>query len=289
MSNYIHLKNRELIFINGDDYLIFLQGLITNDVNKSSKDKAIYSLMLNPQGRFLYEFFLIKYQNGLILEVDKNHCDSLIKKLSFYKLRSKVEIKRLENLSVFFIDEVNEKAIPQDFSDNNFCVFADPRKENFGLRCYANKENFTKIAKNNNLTEENLNFYHNYRLNNKIIDENDLIFDKSIIVEYGFDNLNVIDYKKGCYVGQEIVARAHYKSTIRKKIFLIEIENLSKIEKETEITCLGKKQGVILSSLFYQGKLKALALIKNVDFDDNEIDLSELDLRANEQKIDILK
>lgn len=281
MSNYVWLKNRELVLINGVDHLVFLQGLISNDVFKAAKNQGIYSLMLNPQGRFLYEFFITKYQDGLVLEIDKNYSDSLIKKLSFYKLRSKVEIKKLTDLQVFFADdEIKIPAIIQ---------FKDPRKVNFGLRFYEKPENITKIIENLDLKEETLNFYNNLRLNNKIFDENDLIFDQSIIVEYGFDDLNAIDYKKGCYIGQELIARAHYKGQIRKKIFLIEIENLNQITKGSEITCDGKKQGVILSSLFYQNKLQALALIKNVDISDNKIDLTALNLKVSDQKISFKK
>lgn len=280
MPNYVHLTNRELILISGIDHLTFLQGLITNDVFKAAENLGIYSLMLNPQGRFLHEFFITKYQDGLVLETDKNYSDSLIKKLSFYKLRSKVEIKKLNEFQVFFLDDETSQ-IPAEIK------FKDPRKSAFGLRFYEKSENIENLA--HNLKAESLNFYHNLRQQNKIIDENDLTFDQSIIVEYGFDDLNAIDYKKGCYVGQELVARAHYKGQLRKRIFLVEIENSNEISKGSEITCDGRKQGVILSSLFYQGKLSALALIKNVDNTDNEIDLRSLQLRVNDQKIIILK
>ncbi len=282
MTHFIHLNNRSLVFINGSDHVSFLQGLISGDVSKIAKGKAIYSLMLNPQGRFLYEFFITKYKDGLILEVANDVVDGFIKKLSFYRLRSDVEIKKLENIKVFFIDDVG-------FKMNDEINFKDPRKENFGIRCYSNKENFSKISQNNNLIEENLNFYHNLRLNNKIIDENDLIFDKSIIVEYGMDDFNAIDYEKGCYVGQEVVARSHYRGQRRKKIFLVEVNNLDQIVKGSEITWQSKKQGVILSSLFYQNKLQALSLIKNVDLEGNEIDLSSLELMVNDKKVIIKK
>lgn len=304
MPKFVNLKNRKLIFINGEDNLVFLQGLITNDVHKIEQGKAVYSLMLNPQGRFLYEFFISKYQNGLILEVDGTIRGDLVKKLSFYKLQSKVEIKEMDEFGVFFVESVvvdqeESRVFDQEIEsrETNGCdsmittrglSFLDPRKENFGLRVYDTEENFQKIAKSNNLKEENLDFYNYLRLKNKITDENDLIFNKSLIVEYGFDNLNAIDYKKGCYVGQEVVARSHYKGKLRKKIFLIEIANLSKIEKESEITCLEKKQGVILSSLFFENKLLALALIKNIGSDDQEIDLSKLDLLVDNQKIEII-
>jgi folate-binding protein YgfZ len=276
MSNISRLTNRSLIYLCGKDSISFLQGLVSNDVTKASEEKAIYSLMLNPQGRFLYEFFIIRYKDGLILETCSGVVDDLVRKLGFYKLRSEVEISKIEDKEVFFIDNINEKI-------SNNVVFLDPRKESFGLRCYAKREDLLI----DDIKEKDLNFYNNLRLRNKIVDENDLIFDKSIVAEYGFDNLNAIDYEKGCYVGQEVVARAHYKGIVRKKIFLVQIDNIEEIEKDTEITCDGKKQGVILSSLFYDNKLIALALIKNLNLEGEEVDLNSLDLVSSEQKITI--
>ena len=280
MSNFVHLENRGLIFVNGVDHLVFLQGLISQDVNKVLTGGAVYSLMVNPQARFLYEFFITKYKDGVILEVEKDVCESLIKKLSFYKLRSDVNISKIEDLEVFFVDDV-------DVQISDEINFVDPRKEGFGVRIYVAKDQFLKIAAVHNLKTQNLNYYHYLRFQNRIIDENDLTFDKSIIVEYGFDDLNAIDYKKGCYVGQEVVARTHYRGQIRKEVFLIEIENMKEIAKDSEITCDGKKQGIILSSLFYENKLYALSLIKNYDISGNKIDISSLNLEVFGHKIKI--
>lgn len=282
MPNFIHLTNRQLISISGEDRFAFLQGLITNDITKISENKGIYALMLNPQGRFLFEFFAVAKGEEIILEVASNAAPNLIKKLGFYKLRSKVEIKKIENLEVFFVNDVT-------FAIPGFINVSDPRKESFGQRIYAAESDFLVFAKSQNLTKQNLDFYNLQRLQNKIVDENDLVFDKSLIVEYGFDDFNAISYQKGCYVGQELVARSHYRGQIRKKIFLIEIEDLKEIALESEITCEEKKQGVVLSSIFTKGKLQALGLIKNVDAADQEIDLNSLDLSVNSKKIIIKK
>jgi folate-binding protein YgfZ len=279
MSNIVKLSNRQLIFINGKDHLSFLQGLISNDIFKINDNKLIYALMLNPQGRFLYEFFIFKYQDGLILDVDANYIDEIIKRLSFYKLSSEVNLAKIDDLEVFFSDsDLNNKNI--EFN------FIDPRQEGFGCRFYV--DNSFDVKKLDS-TIQNIDFYHKLRYKNLIIDENDLDSNKSLIVEYGFDKFNAIDYQKGCYVGQEVVARVHYKGKVRKKIFLIEVDNLDKVEKYSEITCDNKNHGIILSSLFIDNKLQALALIKNIDASDNFIDLNNFNLEVSGCKITIKK
>ena len=280
MTKFVRLKNRSFILIQGQEQVDFLQGLISNDLKKIDSERCIYALMLNAQGRFLYEFFISKYQNGLLLESCTQTKDSLIKKLSLYKLRSRVEISRIDDLEAVFIDDIN-------YQNKEIIKYQDPRLKNFGLRCYVTKEQLAEIS--NNINEKNLDYYHNLRLHNKIIDENDLTFDKSLIAEYGFDNFNAIDYNKGCYIGQEVIARSHYKGIIRKKIFLVEIDNMKEVAKNSEITCDGKKQGIILSSLLDNGKMQALALIKNIDSSGAEIKIEDIDLKIDNAKISILK
>lgn len=276
MTALIHLENRQLIAISGKDRFDFLQGLISNDINEA-KEKPIYSLMLNPQGRFLFEFFISNFDDTLIIETAKSNVDLLLKKLSFYKLRSEVEISKINDLQVFFIDDVSYKC---NFSQ----VFLDPRKANFGLRLYGNLNEVEALLAKDNLLKQSLDYYNLLRIKNKIVDETDLVFDQSLVVELGFDDLNAISYKKGCYVGQEVVARAHYRGQIRKKLFLIEIKDLKEIALNSEITWQSKKQGVVLSSLFFQDRLWALALIKNFDADGLEIDLASINLEVESGK-----
>ena len=105
--------------------------------------------------------------------------------------------------------------------------------------------------------------YHRRRITLKIPEsEHDLTYEKSFILEFDFDNLNAIDYQKGCYVGQETTARTHYRGEIRKKLFHIKIPGKTSVEKNSEITCEGKSSGLILSSVFFESELHALALVK---------------------------
>ncbi len=252
----IFLEDRALINIedlepNQNERQKFLQGLITNDIYKASNN-LIYSAMLNAQGRFLYDFFIFEKENILFLDCHKNRVDEIIKKLNFYKLRTKVKIIKNDEYQVFFDD--------QDCK-NGFC-FDDPRKHELGKRIYLKKN----IALQNDDSE-----YHYRRIALKIAEgEYDLTYEKSLILEFDFDNLNAIDYKKGCYIGQELTARTHYKGQIRKKLYHIIINNLQQIEKNCEISCATNSSGLILSSVFYENQLHALALIK---IDDKNTDL----------------
>ncbi len=245
------LTNRAIIEISGIDRKKFLQGLITNDVEKASESNLIYSAMLNAHGRFLYDFFIFDDGEKLVLDCFAERRDEIVKKLNLYKLRSQVEIKKNDDLKVFFNQESKG--------------FADPRNPELGYRLYSSA---SETANEDSKLE-----YDFFRISLKIPEsENDLTYEKSFILEFGFDDLNAIDYKKGCYVGQELTARTHYRGEIRKKIFHVKID-AEKIEKNSEIYCEGKSAGLILSSVFYKNELHALALIK----DPQDVDLTKLD------------
>ncbi len=241
------LRDRALIEIAGEDRKKFLQGLITNDVNKASEQKLIYSAMLNSQGRFLYDLFIFEIGDKLMLDCFATRRDEIFQKLNFYKLRSKVTLTKNDEL-----------AVTQDFSQGQF---ADPRHLELGFRTYSSST--SQISENS---------YHAKRITLKIPEsEHDLTYEKSFILEFGFDDLNAIDYQKGCYVGQELTARTHYTGQIRKKLFHIKIDGEITPEKNSEITCDAKPAGLILSSTFLESQLHALALIKlpdDINFDD---------------------
>ena len=276
------LKNRSIISIAGEDNKTFLQGLITGDVNKTGNDKPqgamVYALMLSPVGRFLYDFFIISKDEKLLLDCCSERADEIVQKLSFYKLRSKIEIKKEENLIVSVgMNHDLSKSVETDCD----LSFIDPRNNKMGYRAFVEKNNAGEMPNND--------LYNLRRIQLQIPDDSDLTFDKSFPLEFGFDNLNAIDYQKGCYVGQEVTARTHYKGTIRKKIFLVKIVDCDKIEKGAEIFSEDKKIGEILSSTFDQDHLLALALIKNIDNEGKEINLDQLKLMVANKEIKLIK
>ncbi len=260
----IILIDRSIIEIIGEERKNFLQGLITNNINKANSESLLYSVMLSPQGKFLYDLFIFEVGEKLFLDCFSERRDEIIKKLNFYKLRSKVEISKNDE---FKVEQILSKS---DYtkSDNEF-IFEDPRHQNLGKRIYS-RNPFTNSIK------ERLT-YDLARIANKIAEsELDLTYDKSFILEFGFNELNAIDYEKGCYIGQELTARTHYRGEIRKKLCHVTIENLQEVKKNQEISCEGKSAGIVLSSVYYQNKLHALALIRLENFAEN-IDKLELD------------
>lgn len=270
MSNkFIHHQNRAIIEIKGLDRKKFLQGLITNDIEKASESNLIYSVMLNPKGRFLYDFFISEIGESLILDCFEPRRDEILQKLKFYKLRSKVEI--IKNDELFVMQILGTENV-------SFRKFQDPRHQNLGFRSYLQK------AQKNSFEFSSQGEYDLLRISNKIAEsELDLTYEKSFILEFAFDDLNAIDYKKGCYVGQELTARTHYRGEIRKKLLHVTIEGLQKITKGQEFSCEGKSIGVLLSSVFYDGKLHALALIKLalINPQDSEVKIENLEFENN--------
>ncbi len=265
-NEIIILKDRQLLEITGVDCKKFLQSLITNDLNKLASEQLIYSALLNPQGRFLYDFFIFKIGDKIFLDCYAPRAQEILKKLGFYKLRSLVEIRIVDN---FKMAQIFDKI--DDFNNlaKNCHIFLDPRTQEMGYRIFF--KDCGHFATQNQLSiSDDQNRYHLKRILLKIAEgEYDLAYDKSFILEYGFDNLNAIDYKKGCYMGQEVTARTHYRGQIRKKLFHIQIDSLVAIEKNAEINYQQKVIGLVLSSVFSEGKLNALALIRIADEEDS--------------------
>lgn len=269
MTN-IFLSDKQIIEIQGKDAKKFLQGLITNDIYKIAENKMIYSAMLNNQGRFLYDFFIFEKDEIIYLECNKNRIDEIFKKFSFYKLKSDVSLKKNELMKVF---------VNFDKKDDSELCFVDPRSEKLGYRIYKTEQ-------------ENIEFsdklYHQKRINLKIAEgEYDLTYEKSIINEFEFDNLNAVDYDKGCYIGQELTARTHHLGKVRKKIFSIKIDNLEKIAKNQELFFAEKKVGKILSTVNCKQEANGLALLKvgddNFDFVNHEL------LTKENNKVKVIK
>ena len=281
------LKDRTIIEISGLDRQEFLQGLITNDIKLATSKNMIYSAFLNGAGRFFVDFFIHEIDEKYILDCHIFEADEIIKKLNLYKLRSQVEIKKNQNLSVIF----NIESLG----------FVDPRAKDFGYRFYVDQEDLK------NYETQNLIFYHQRRINFKIPEGYyDLTKDKSYIFEFGFDNFNAISYQKGCYVGQEATARNHYRGQLRKKIFLFEVkevdENLRKnIEEKNDLSSLqfdgdglkmanvknhellkdDKDCGLVLSSIFDGKTLRGLVLLKFDEVEDDK-NISPKNSLANE-------
>ena len=235
------LKERGLISVSGLDAKDFLQNILTNDVDKVVESNSIFSAILTPQGKYLYEFFIVKSSNGYYLDCDSDFTNEIIENLSKYKLRSKIEIEDLSTeyvvgiigLEKFTEIQSVEKKNTQTILSGESSVFIDPRKKELGARILSNLKNLHLIIKKNNLKiideKSYLNKAYNYGI--PIQGLRNLI-DQLFGLEANFEQLNAIDFKKGCYVGQENTARMKLKNKIRRKLFPVKTQHELQIGSE---------------------------------------------------------
>jgi len=219
LDYYIKNTSSKFIEISGEDRANFLQGIITNDINKCHKNKnPIYSCFLSPQGKFLADFFITNVEKHFLIEIHEKYFESFYSKLKIYKLRSKVDFK-INNVLLSMI--LFCKKIPP-FSKNVFS-YNDTRNINLGIKIYINK-NSKEIELFKQIQEYNFETYSLILMRNLVPNSHiDLIENKSLLLENNFQNINAIDWNKGCYIGQELTARMKYRALLKKQIYVLEI------------------------------------------------------------------
>ena len=228
------LDDRAILYINGEDAKEFLQNLISNDINKVSDVNSCFSSLLTPQGKFLYEFIIVKHKSGYFLDCEKPEAEELFKQLSLYKLRSKVEILNLSNEFVVAAFS-HEKFLTFDGAkDQPGCtikyredpIFLDPRNKHLDARLIINLEKLYLSLKKLDLHDANLKEYYSLSHGLGIVPKDlNKLKDKLFGIECNFEELNGIDFKKGCYVGQENTARIKLKNKLSKRLFPINVIN----------------------------------------------------------------
>lgn len=260
MKKILKFIDYQIIEISGNDQKKFLQGLITNNIDKANSSELLYSCMLNQNGRFLFDFFITKNSDAdkITLFCAKKFCDLLLQKLNFYRLRSAVKFEINQELELYY--SFDNQALATISSQ----IFKDPRNSKMGYFC------FTKKAQLSNDIANDVGYYHLKRFENLVCEgQFDLTTEKSFIQEFAFDNLLAIDYNKGCYVGQEIIARTHFKGEIRKKIISLNLglKNCSQQFLE-KLKSLGLNPNSSLNFFSYQPNFFSLTL--------NEIEIGEV-------------
>ena len=281
------LEDRGLLYINGDDAKEFLQNIITNNIENVSEDRSCFSVLLTPQGKYLYDFIIIKHKSGFLLDCEKEIIDDLYKKLNLYKLRSKVEILNLSNEFVVaslskekFLEIENSK--DKEGSTIKFRedpIFLDPRSKELGARLIINLEKLYLSLKKLGLEISEVDEYYNHShlLGIPQVDTK-YLQDKIFGIECNFEELNGIDFRKGCYVGQENTARIKLKDKLNKRLFAIKVLE-GQINSE-EISFQNKNIGRLLINNKYPF---ALFKLENKKFD------FDIDLKCGDAKIKALK
>ena len=232
INNACILEDRGILFIDGTDAKDFLQNIITNDINKVSENASCFASLLNPQGKFLFDFIIIKHKKGYFIDCEKKQIDELFKQLSVYKLRSNVQILNLSNEFVvaalsyekFRSIEGSKDELGFTLKHEEDHILLDPRNKKLGARLIINLEKLNLVLKKLELKSSSQDEYYNLSFDLGIVQKNtDMLKNKLFGIECNFEELNAIDFKKGCYVGQENTSRIKLRNKLTKRLFPIKI------------------------------------------------------------------
>lgn len=221
----------KVLELSGGDAEHFLQNLVSNDL--AGLDKGlVYAALLTPQGKYLADFFLLRREGAILIDVAPSLAEPLLKRLTIYRLRADVALRP------------SELGVIQSLSPEEGAL-ADPRHPALGYRLYrpgpsVALPDFDALRVEHSIPESGI----------------ELIPDESYILEHGFERLNGVDFRKGCYVGQEVTARMKHKTELRKGLVTVTVDGEAPIG--TEITAKGKSVG----TLFTQSGGKALAHLR---------------------------
>jgi hypothetical protein len=272
-KNVYILDDRAILYLNGEDTKDFLQNLISNDINKVNENSSCFTSLLSPQGKFLYEFIIIKHKSGYLLDCEKSQADGLFKQLSIYKLRSKIEILNLSNEFVVaafsyekFLDFDDAQDLPGfTLKYREDPIFLDPRNKHLGARLIINLEKLYLSLKKLNLQDSDIKDYYSFSHKLGIVPKDlNKLQNKLFGIECNYEELNGIDFKKGCYVGQENTARIKLKNKLSKRLLPINLVK-GKLTEGESIYYKENKIGKVLINNDYP-----FALIKYLDENFNE-------------------
>jgi folate-binding protein YgfZ len=223
---YTALSARGVLEVAGEDRVAFLQGLVSNDVAKVSPKRAVHAALLTAQGRYLFDFFIVALGDALYLDTEATRLPDLQKKLSLYKLRSKVKLADASarfTVAAGFGEGVIEAAgQAKPFADG--VIYGDPRLAALGVRFLIPNETGLDAITQAGFTATDEAAYDLHRLRLGVPDgSRDLPIEKALLLEAGFDELNGVDWQKGCYMGQELTARTKYRALIKKRLMPVTI------------------------------------------------------------------
>lgn len=219
MTRTTKMPTRRILRLTGSEAESFLQGLVTNDVRKLDAG-LVYAALLSPQGKYLADFFLKRDGEGVLLDVAEELADGLAKRLSMYKLRADVTISNSGLHLQRGTGPAPDGALP------------DPRHPDLGWRAYTDAEE-----------SDDGSDWDAIRVAHCIPETGIELTGDSYILEAGFEALNGVDFRKGCYVGQEVTARMKHKTELRKGLAQVSVEGPA--SPGTEITANGKPVGML--------------------------------------------
>ncbi len=246
---YITLKG--FISVKGEDSIDFIQNIISNDIKKVTDNNSIFASLLTPQGKFLFEFIILKAKNIFLIECNSELIKELFNKLYNYKLRSKVEIKIENNLVSIDVPFVKFKSLNVNklnlINYKNYLIFEDPRIRDTLARAIIERSKIKEFLNDLNIELSN----EKYLLEKKLFDlgipckDIKKLQNQLFSLEANYFELNGVDHKKGCYIGQENTARMHLKNKINKRLFAIKVID-GKVKEQQKITLDNDEIGKVL-------------------------------------------
>ena len=271
------LKDRSILSITGPDTLAFLQGIVTNDMEKLVEKKMQFSAILTPQGKYLYDFFIFSTSTDIFIDCQKDTVDALEKTLNMYRLRAKVEINnRRDAFSVFSIirqqNEVKNSTEDQYENLNKFneiMTSADPRLTQLGTRAIIPNKFENQIIPMHGFIEKNEIWYKHLQMSLGVADYMpNSVLRRYFPLELGFNELNAVSFTKGCYVGQEVTARMKVRNLVKKRLVPVSFQEEIPATG-SNILSQGKGVGEILAVTNNQGlamfRIEALNQALNED------------------------
>lgn len=259
------LRHRGVLFASGEDFRSFLQGVTTNDVEKVSAERAIWSALLTPQGKFLHEFFIAEIDGGFLIDGEADRLSDLLRRLKLYRLRAKVTLEdRSETFAVVAANGAGAAArlglAPEAGRAGPFAggiAFVDPRRPELGARAILPRDRLDALAAAG-FAEGDLEAYDEQRIALAVPDgSRDMAVEGTILLENGFEELGGVDFTKGCFIGQEVTARTKYRGLLKKRLVPVTVEG-EMPELGSPVLQEGKEVGRVCST----ARGKALVLLR---------------------------
>jgi len=252
-ANFCALRQRGVLRLSGRDVRTFLQALVTRDLDYLTTAQTVYSALLTPQGKYLFDFFLAQHDGDILLDGEAARLDALMKRLNMYKLRADVAITKEDGWEISAIFDGNIGMEPKAGAAGPFgagVAFTDPRLLDAGARIMAPVGQANKMLSDAGFAPGDETDYEYFRLGLALPESGrDLVTDKSLMLESNLDSLNGVDFDKGCFVGQELTARTKYRALVRKRLLPVEVQgpmpepNEPLMSGQSEIASMRSGQG----------------------------------------------
>ena len=279
-NSIIILKDRDIISISGSDSASFLQNVITNDIDQLNELNSLYSALLTPQGKYLHDFFVLKHEKNYLIDCESEATENLLSCFQKYKLNANIEFKNItsDNSVAIITYKKFQQIQKNDIVD---IVFSDPRTNLMGARIISKLEKLNLAIKKLGLKltdqEQYFEIAHALGLPIKGLKK---LQNQIFALELNFEEEKGIDFKKGCYIGQENTSRMKVGNKLRKRLFPLKTSN--ELKNGSEIFFKNKVIGKVMIS-----KPKAFGLIKL--YDPNIESFLDEDLKCNNSNINLVK